>query len=247
MTPAPTGRRSPVIVGDAMSGSDYNNFTSDGDLAEFLHFDNNSPDTLQTLETLGGSDTKGFLAPQDLTSTTTLPDSPNGSSYQDSSSESASSKRTTSRTSSKAAMNTAETRVDEDDVNMEWGQPSFSTYEDDSTYAFGPSDADTALESMYSFPDHNDTFPDHHYGFDTTSSSPNGENSVTSPPMPTINPHDFAKDATPKRKKSQGHQKAPSVRAFLQNSSKDQPSTNKPKAILCLVSNESTKSIIDIT
>jgi hypothetical protein len=109
MTPAPTGRRSPVIVGDALSGGDYNNFPTDGDLAEFLDFNSNSPDTLQTMETLGGSDTKGFLAPQDLTSTATFPDSPNGSSYQDSSSESASSKRTTSRTSSKAAMNTADT------------------------------------------------------------------------------------------------------------------------------------------
>jgi hypothetical protein len=68
MTPAPTGRRSPVIVGDAMSGGDYNNFPTDGDLAEFLDFNSNSPDTLQTMETLGGSDTKGFLAPQDLTS-----------------------------------------------------------------------------------------------------------------------------------------------------------------------------------
>jgi hypothetical protein len=210
MTPAPTGRRSPVIVGDAMSGGDYNNFPTDGDLAEFLDFNSNSPDTLQTMETLGGSDTKGFLAPQDLTSTATFPDSPNGSSYQDSSSESASSKRTTSRTSSKAAMNTADTMVDEDDVTMEWGNPNFSTYEDESAYAFGRNDADTALESMYTFTDHHDTYLDHHYAFDTASSSPNGENSVTSPPMPTINPHNFTKDATPKRKKSQGHQKASS-------------------------------------
>ncbi|KAF5230364.1 hypothetical protein FAUST_9836 [Fusarium austroamericanum] len=210
MTPAPTGRRSPVIVGDAMSGGDFNNFSSDGDLAEFLDFNSNSPDTLQTMETLGGSDPKGFLAPQDLTSTATFPDSPNGSSYQDSSSESASSKRTTSRTSSKAAMNTTDMMVDEDDVKMEWGNPSFSTYEDDSAYAFGSSDADTALESMYTFTDHNDTFLDHPYAFDTASSSPNGENSVTSPPMPTINPHGFTRDATPKRKKPQGHQKASS-------------------------------------
>ncbi|RGP68015.1 spt23-suppressor of ty retrotransposon [Fusarium longipes] len=200
MTPASTGRRSPVIVGDAMSGGDYNNFPSDGDLTDFIDFNSNSPDTLQTMETLGGSDTKGFLAPQDLTATTAFPDSPNGSSYQDSSSESASSKRTTSRTSSKAAMNTAEMMVDEDDAQMEWGNPSFSAYEDDpATY--------TALD-MYPFPDHNDNFLDHSYPFDTASSSPNGENSVTSPPMPTINPNGFTKDATPKRKKSQGHQKA---------------------------------------
>ncbi|RBR03556.1 uncharacterized protein FIESC28_11744 [Fusarium coffeatum] len=205
MTPAPTGRRSPVIVGDTMSGGDYNNFSSDGDLADFIDidFNSNSPDTLQTMESLGGSETKGFLAPSDLTSTA-FPDSPNGSSYQDSSSESASSKRTTSRTSSKAAMNPADIMADEDDVNMEWNQPGYSTYDDEPAYAYN----ETALESLYNINDHSDALFDPPYAFDTASSSPNGENSVTSPPMPTINPHSFVSPMSNTMIMSQDHSPA---------------------------------------
>ncbi|KAF4943977.1 hypothetical protein FSARC_14806, partial [Fusarium sarcochroum] len=213
MTPAPTGPGSPLIAGAAMSGGDFNDFSDDELGASNLFDFSNSPDTLQTLESLGGTDTKAFLSPQDLTRAP-FPDSPNGS-YQDSSSESASSKRTTSSTSSKTAMNPVDVLMDDGEIKMEWGNPGFSAFgDDDATFAFGRDHTDSSIDGIYNFADHEDSFLDRTFDFESASSSPEavngGGNSVASPQMPMINSHSPNKDATPKRKKSQGHQKAPS-------------------------------------
>lgn len=204
MTPAATGPGSPLIAGGAMAGGDFNDFSED-ELAPNLFDLSNSPDTLQTFDSL--SDTKAFLSPQEFPGAQ-LPDSPNGS-YQDSSSESASSKRSMS---SKLAINPAEVMMDDDDVAMEWGRNTndYPTFGDDDTFAFDRSHADV---DMYNF-GNPDSFYDGTFSFETASSSPeiaNGENLVTSPQMPTIHSRSPNDEATPKRKKAQGHHKAQSV------------------------------------
>ncbi|KAM5342956.1 hypothetical protein ACJ41O_013922 [Fusarium nematophilum] len=212
MTPAPTGPGSPLIAGAAMSGGEFNDFSDDELGASNLFDFSNSPDTLQTLESLGGTDPKAFLSPQDLTAAAPFPDSPNGS-YQDSSSESASSKRTGSSTSSKAAVNPVDALMDDGDIKMEWGNPGFSAFtDDDAAFAFGRDPS--SFDGIYNFNDHDDSFLDRTFDFESASSSPEaatgGRNSVTSPEMPTIKTNSPSKEATPKKKKSQGHQKAPS-------------------------------------
>ncbi|WZH39443.1 Spt23-suppressor of ty retrotransposon [Fusarium acuminatum] len=203
MTPAATGPGSPLIAGGAMAGGDFNDFSED-ELAPNLFDLSNSPDTLQTFDSL--SDTKAFLSPQEFPGAQ-LPDSPNGS-YQDSSSESASSKRSMS---SKLAINPAEVMMDDDDVTMEWGRNTndFPTFGDDDTFAFDRNHADV---DMYNF-GNTESFYDGTFSFETASSSPeiaNGENLVTSPQMPTIHSRSPNDEATPKRKKTQGHHKAQS-------------------------------------
>ncbi|KAJ3514847.1 hypothetical protein NM208_g15026 [Fusarium decemcellulare] len=213
MTPAPTGPGSPLIAGAAMSAGEFNDF-SDDDLNASNIFDfSNSPDTLQTLESLGGTDPKAFLSPQDLTGAA-FPDSPNGS-YQDSSSESASSKRTGSSTSSKTAVNPVDALMDDGEIKMEWGNVEFSTFSEEDAFAFGRDHTDAPLDGIYNFTDHDDSFLSRTFDFESASSSPeaaNGiQNSITSPAMPTIKTNSPHRDATPKKKKSQGHHKAPSV------------------------------------
>lgn len=215
MTSAPTGPGSPLIAGAAMSGGEFNDFSDDELGASNLFDFSNSPDTLQTLESLGAGDPKVFLSPQDLT-TAPFPDSPNGS-YQDSSSESASSKRTGSSTSSKTAVTSAEAVMDDGDVKMEWGNPTFGGFGDDDAFAFGRDPTDPShLGGMYGFNDQDDTFLDQTFDFESASSSPETANgaqtSVTSLEMPVVNNPKSKPDATPRKKASQGHHKAPSVR-----------------------------------
>ncbi|KAF5025332.1 hypothetical protein F66182_2590 [Fusarium sp. NRRL 66182] len=212
MTPAPTGPGSPLIAGAAMSGGDFNDFSDDELGASNLFDFSNSPDTLQTLESLGGTDPKAFLSPQELTAAP-FPDSPNGS-YQDSSSESASSKRTASSTSSKIAMNPPDGLMDDGDIKMGWSNPVFSAFgDDDAAFAFGRDHADASLDGIYNFSSHDDGYLDSAFDFESASSSPEaangGQNSVPSP-MPMVQSKSPNKDATPRKKKSQGHQKAPS-------------------------------------
>ncbi|EXK46945.1 hypothetical protein FOMG_00546 [Fusarium oxysporum f. sp. melonis 26406] len=207
MTPAPTGPGSPLIAGAAMSGGDFNDF-SDEELGASNLFDfSNSPDTLQSFESLGGNDAKTFLTPQELTGAP-LPDSPNGS-YQDSSSETASSKRTATPTS-KAAMHPAEAMLEEDEMKVEWGN---SFFNDDDHFVFGQNHDDASME-MYPFGEPGESILEHPYDMDTASSSPEGLNTeqpALTSQMPTVSSKAPIKDATPKRKKAQGHQKASSV------------------------------------
>ncbi|KAF4444656.1 hypothetical protein F53441_11079 [Fusarium austroafricanum] len=206
MTPVPAGPGSPLIAGTAMSGGDFNNDFTDEELGSNLFDFSNSPDTLQSFEALGANDAKTFLTPQELTGAP-LPDSPNGS-YQDSSSETASSKRTATPTS-KAAMNPAEVMMEEDDTKLDWGD---SGLFGENHYAFGQTHDDDPME-MYTFGGNPDHILEHPYDMDTASSSPEGlnvEHAVPSPQIPMTSSNGPNKDATPKRKKTQGHQKASS-------------------------------------
>ncbi|KAM5379976.1 hypothetical protein ACJA88_005404 [Fusarium oxysporum] len=207
MTPAPTGPGSPLIAGAAMSGGDFNDFPDEELGASNLFDFSNSPDTLQSFESLGGNDAKTFLTPQELTGAP-LPDSPNGS-YQDSSSETASSKRTATPTS-KAAMHPAEAMLEEDEMKVEWGN---SFFNDDDHFVFGQNHDDASME-MYPFGEPGESILEHPYDMDTASSSPEGLNTeqpALTSQMPTVSSKAPIKDATPKRKKAQGHQKASSM------------------------------------
>lgn len=216
MTPAATGPGSPLIAGVAMSGGEFNDFSDDDLCANNLFDFSNSPDTLQSLESLGASDPKAFLSPQEL-STGPFPDSPNGS-YHDSSSESASSKHTGSSTSSKTPATTTDVMMDDGDVKMEWGNPGFGPFtDDDATFAFGRDADPSALDGIYGF-GQDDSFLDRSFDFESASSSPEMANgaqpSMASPEMPTIKTNSPMKsEAPPKRVKTnaQGHHKAPSV------------------------------------
>ncbi|KAM0430470.1 hypothetical protein ACHAPT_005817 [Fusarium lateritium] len=216
MTPAPTGPGSPLIAGVAMSGGEFNDFSDDELGASNLFDFSNSPDTLQTLDSLGGNDHKVFLSPQDLTRGS-FADSPTGAYYQDSSSESASSKRTGSSTSSKTAVNQvvnpADAQIEDLDCKMEWGT-AFSTFpDDDVSFEFGRDH----IDGMYTFTDHDDHLFERSMVFETSSSPEmaNGaRNSITSPTMPTAKARSSSKEATPK-KKSHSHHKALSVRIPL--------------------------------
>ncbi|KAK7427551.1 SPT3 Dosage dependent suppressor of Ty-induced promoter mutations-like protein [Neonectria magnoliae] len=219
MTPAPTGSGSPLIAGVAMSNGDFNDFSDDDLGADNLFDFSNSPDTLQSLESLGAGDSKAFLSPQEL-STGPFPDSPNGS-YHDSSSESASSKRTGSSTSSKTPATTStDVMMDDGDVKMEWGNPGFGAFPDDDTaFGFGRDTEPSTLDGIYAF-DQDDSFLDRSFDFESASSSPetaNGAQAIMpSPEMPTIKTNSPKKSEASSKKKaktkttSQRHHKAPS-------------------------------------
>lgn len=203
-----------------MSG-EFNEFSDDDLVANNLFDFSNSPDTLQSLDTTGASDHKALLSPQEIHTPNLFPDSPNGS-YQDSSSESASSsKRTASSTSSKTAVTAADTMIDDGDVKMEWGNPTFGAFgEDDGAFTFGRDVTDTTgIDSIYGFNEQDDSFMDRSFDFESASSSPEtangGNNNMASPAMPTINTNSPSKsEATPKKKKkksAQGHHKVASV------------------------------------
>ncbi|KAF7544959.1 hypothetical protein G7046_g9671 [Stylonectria norvegica] len=218
MTPAPIGPGSPLIAGATMSGGEFNDFFDDDPVASSLFDFSNSPDTLQTFDTLSSSDTKNFVSPQELTSG--LPDSPNGS-YQDSSSESASSsKRTGSSASSKTAANAATTGDTEMDGNVrtDWGNTNFGGLEDDeNAFTFGGRDHtdSTGIDGIYGFNDQDDSFMDHTFDFESPSTSPEAVNvnqmNMASPGMPTIKTNSPRRsNATPKKTSTQGHHKGPS-------------------------------------
>ncbi|CAM1510405.1 Fc.00g007400.m01.CDS01 [Cosmosporella sp. VM-42] len=211
MTPVPAGPGSPLIAGAVHSGGDFNDFSDDElNASNFLDF-SNSPDTLQTLDTLGANEHKSFLTPQELT-TGPLPDSPNGS-YQSSSSERASSKRTGSSASLKAVASDA---MEEHDVKMEW--PGLSNYADDDvpfTFGSGNGVEPSGFNSMYGGFDGQDDNPmGGMFDFFDTSSTPEttngGQTNMSSPNMPIIRNHSPRKsDSTPRKSgsRSQGHNK----------------------------------------
>ncbi|KAH6885901.1 hypothetical protein B0T10DRAFT_86972 [Thelonectria olida] len=205
MTPAATGP-SPLIAGAPI---DFNDFSDEEFSNSILDF-TNSPDTLQSLGSLGAGDPKAFLSPQEL-STGTLPDSPNAF-YHDSSSESASSKRAGSSTSSKTPVTTADVTMDEDSVKMEWETPNFDAFADEDT-AFGYGN-DTG---MYCF--NHDDFINPSFDFESTSNSPDATNgaqpSVASPDMSVINtrsppPSESTPGQVNKSNKGKAHKKAAS-------------------------------------
>lgn len=212
-TPDGSGAGGPLIAGGMPSG-EYNDI-SDEELSSSNFFDfSNSPDTLQSLETIGVNDQKSFLNPQDLTAGP-FPDSPNES-YQDSSSESASStKRAESSVSAKTPATTGDASMqDANDVKMEWANPSYSTFDDEeNAFAFGTGVDPSGMNGLYGFNEQDDSFMDQSFDFESASSSPEAQNggqpTMASPAMPTI------KSNTPKKpvaKAGQKHKKQNSVR-----------------------------------
>jgi hypothetical protein len=214
MTPAATGP-SPLIAGAPI---DFNDF-SDEEFGPNSLFDfSNSPDTLQSLGSLGAGDPKAFLSPQEL-STGTLPDSPNAF-YHDSSSESASSKRAGSSTSSKTPVTTTDVTMDEDPVKMEWETPDYSSFADeDAAFGYGHDAGPSSLDGLYCF-NQDDSFINPNFDFDSASNSPDTTNgvqlTVASPELPAFNAHsppppESTQDQVKKLNKGKAHKKAASV------------------------------------
>ncbi|KAI9170989.1 Protein MGA2 [Paramyrothecium foliicola] len=191
-----TGPGSPMIAGAGMAGGDFHDF-SDDELATSNFFDfSNSADTLQSLETIGAADHKAFLSPQELTAPIPFPDSPNDS-YHDSSSESAaSSKRTTSCSTSTKLTPAAAGDVPMDESHsdkMEWGHSNFSGLDtDDSAFTFGRAADASGPDGMYTFGEHDDSFMEQSFDFESASSSPDAPSNghmTNSPGMSTLRTH----------------------------------------------------------
>ncbi len=204
-----------------MPSGDFHDYDDEFGASNLFDF-SNSPDTLQSLETIGTNESKNFLNPQELTASApdALPDSPNES-YHDSSSESASStKRAGSSASAKTPATTADTAMEDGkDVKMEWANPNYSAFDDeDNAFAFGrEADPSVMMDAMYGFGEHDDTFMDRSFDFEGASSSPEAavgsQINMPSPGMPTIKTTSPKKTAQPNRAKAPNHKKQPSVSA----------------------------------
>ncbi|KJZ75606.1 hypothetical protein HIM_05069 [Hirsutella minnesotensis 3608] len=195
---------SPLIAGAGMSTAEFHDFDDDDyDPTGLLDF-SNSPDTLQTLDSMGTHDHKTFLTAQELTADP-FSESPNES-YHDSSSESAS--------SSKIAHSSAPNSLppphgdvameDTNEVGMDWPQTDFAPFqEDDHAFGFGRNVDPSAVmmgNSMYGYCDNEgSSMMDRPFDFDGINSSPEavstGPISMPSPEMPVI------KTNTPRRPK----------------------------------------------
>ncbi|OAQ79881.1 membrane-tethered transcription factor [Purpureocillium lilacinum] len=201
-----------------MPSGDFHDYDDEFGASNLFDF-SNSPDTLQSLETIGTNESKNFLNPQELTASApdALPDSPNES-YHDSSSESASStKRAGSSASAKTPATTADTAMEDGkDVKMEWANPNYSAFDDeDNAFAFGrEADPSVMMDAMYGFGEHDDTFMDRSFDFEGASSSPEAavgsQINMPSPGMPTIKTTSPKKTAQPNRAKAPNHKKQPS-------------------------------------
>ncbi|KAM4060559.1 ankyrin repeat domain-containing protein [Hirsutella rhossiliensis] len=212
-----SGAASPLIAGaatrTATSSGEFGDFDDDFGAPNLFDF-STSPDTLQRLETIGTSDPKTFLSPQDLT----LPDSP--TSYQDSSSDSASSsKRTESSASAIPSATPADIAMEQaDDVKMEWGHSEYTSFDDDDHAFTFARDADpsAAMGGIYGFGENEDTFMDRSFDFSGASNSPDGPShrplasgpiDMPSPGMPTIKTNSPRKPNQAQRSQATGHRK----------------------------------------
>lgn len=201
-----------------MSSGEFHDFDNEFAASNLFDF-SNSPDTLQSLDTIGANDQKAFLNPQELIADP-LPDSPNES-YHDSSSESASStKRTGSSASTKTPATAGDTAMgDGNDVKMEWTNPDYTTYDDDdSAFAFGrEADSSVMMDGIYAFGETDDSFMDRSFDFDGASSSPEAPSgaqvNMPSPEMPTIKTTSPKKPDQANKVKAGGHKKQTSVSA----------------------------------
>lgn len=207
------GAGSPLIAGALTSSGEFHDF-SDDELGSSNLFDfSNSPDTLQSLGTIGSKDQSAFLNPQQL-AVGPFPDSPNGSS-QDSSSETAETKRAVSSVSAKTPAATTDASMDGgNDLNMEWVNPHFNSYDDDEN-AFNFGNDSSAMGGIYGFGEHDDSFMDQSFDFESASSSPDamsaGPVNMASPGMPSINNATPKKNMPSNKAKTQTHKKRLSV------------------------------------
>ncbi|POR30936.1 Protein MGA2 [Tolypocladium paradoxum] len=213
-----TGAGSPLIAGAGMPSGEFHDFDDEFAASNLFDF-SNSPDTLQSLDTIGANDQKAFLNPQDLTADP-LPDSPNES-YHDSSSDSASStKRTGSSASAKTPATAGDTAMEDgNDVKMEWANPDYTTYEDDdNAFTFGrEADSSVMTDGIYAFGETDDSFMDRSFDFEGASSSPEAasaaQTNMPSPEMPTIKTNSPRKPDQANKPKAGSHKKQISVRA----------------------------------
>ena len=161
-----------------MPGGEFRDpFDGDFDTTSLFHI-SDSPNALQSLDTIGANDHKSFLSPQELSTTSgPFPDSPSDS-YQDSSSDSAASwKRNGSSTSSKTPATTGGDAMMEyraDEAKMQWGGTNFGGFDDgDSNFIFGqPARPSSHLRTSFEFSPQDDSFMDQSFDFDGASDSP---------------------------------------------------------------------------
>lgn len=195
-------------------------FSDDLDLHQFVEDDfddsnpfdfSNSPNMLQSLETIGSGGQKAFISPQELSKAGSFIDSPNDS-YQDSSSES-SSRKAASSSSSPPKAQAPGGDIAMDDGGHMW-DPDVDTF-DGSTFSFGRDGQD----GIYGFGDINGDLMDHTFDFESPATSPEDQMAAsqalvspgdTKSPQSVNNPN---KGRKPKAKKAKpnAHQTRPSV------------------------------------
>lgn len=191
---------------------DIHNFVED-DFDDSNPFDfSNSPNMLQSLETMSTGGQKAFISPQELSKPGSFIESPNDS-YQDSSSDS-SSKRAGSSSSSPP-----KAQAPNGDVTMEDGKDMWNRdldAFDDDIFSFGRDAQDT--NGLYGFGELEGEFMDHTFDFESPVTSPEGQAAAaqaaaplslttSAPDMNTIK----ARKPKAKKAKPSTHQKRPSV------------------------------------
>lgn len=223
------GSRTPLIAdapmpvdGPYSDDLDIHNFVED-DFDDSNPFDfSNSPNMLQSLETIGSGGQKAFISPQELSKPNSFIDSPNDS-YQDSSSDS-SSKRAGSSTSSPPKAQALGGDISMEDTKAIWDRE-MDTY-DDNIFSFGREPQE--VDGIYGFGDLEGEFMDHTFDFESPATSPEGVTTASGTVAPLIVPepppnNSLAKARKPKAKKAKPttHQKRPSVRWHPQSSQLD--------------------------
>ncbi|KAK5997870.1 Protein MGA2 [Cladobotryum mycophilum] len=193
-----------------MPTGDLHDFSDDDFLVSNVFDFTNSPDALQTLDTIGSNDQKSFLNPQELLAGP-FPGSPTGSIHDSSSDTASSTKRSGSSASTKTPGTIGDMNMDSGaDEKMDWGHHNMGAFdEDDSAFTFGRELDSSAMHGLYGFGEHDDTFMEQTFDFESASSSPdapNGQINMPSPGMPTIKTHS-PKKPEPSRSREQGHKK----------------------------------------
>lgn len=201
-----------TVFGDDL---DLHNFVED-DFDDSNPFDfSNSPNMLQSLETIGSGGQKAFISPQELSNAGSFVDSPNDS-YQDSSSES-SSKRAASSSSSPPKTQPPSGDIAMDDAQQMWDRD-VDTF-DGNIFNFGRQDQGT--NGMYGFGELDDDLMDRTFDFGSPATSPEDQIAASqtgaSPndpkPTPNTTTVNLSKTRKPKatKTKQSAHQKRSSV------------------------------------
>lgn len=191
MTSAGIGSGSPLIAGAESSRAEFHDL-SDDDFGASNVFDfSNSPDTLQSLDSIGTNEQKLFLNPRDL-ATDPLLDQPTDFCHDSSSDSASSSKRTGSSASAKTPFPNSDQAMDDGSDRMEWTHPNHASFDHDADdFSFGHQMHPSApIEPIFDFGDHDDAFMDRSFDFVGPSSSPEplptGPHTMSSPQMPAI-------------------------------------------------------------
>ena len=233
---------SPFIAGAGMPGGDFHEPIDDDFFNSNTIFDvENSPDTLQSLDTISAGGHKQLLSSQELAASGPVPDSPNDS-FQDSSSESAASWRrhgSSASTSAKTPANSGNIMME--NAKMDWDGTNFGGFDGfvggDMFVGQNGSSPDDEVNFDFSpkNQDQDDSFMDQSFDFESASNSPrnaSASNSAVEQPlksasnpntMPTKAPANTTastksrKTSTPRSAKprTQQHKKQYSVSLFF--------------------------------